>query len=195
MLKEHSINRKKNFIAAWYINDDQNCDDLINYFEEHPDTFTGKVGHMGIVQPSQKDSTDLFLVDFKHPVIKKYLQNLNKVLQEYKKLYMYCSEDQAPWSLNRTKSFNLQRYYPNQGYHEWHSETFDMATASRHLTYMTYLNDVSDKGETAFYYQDTKIKPEKGLTVIWGTDWTFTHRGIASPTETKYIATGHYHYD
>ena len=70
-----------------------------------------------------------------------------------------------------------------------------MATASRHLTYMTYLNDVSDKGETAFYYQNIKIKPEKGLTVIWGTDWTFTHRGIASPTETKYIATGHYHYD
>ena len=76
MLKEHSINRKKNFIAAWYINDDQNCDDLINYFEEHPDTFTGKVGHMGIVQPSQKDSTDLFVVDFKHPVIKKYLQQI-----------------------------------------------------------------------------------------------------------------------
>ena len=195
MLKEHPINRKKNFIAAWYVDDDQNCNDLINYFEGHPDTFTGMIGSIGKVKPHQKDSTDLFVRDFKHPVIKRYLKNLNKVVQEYKKLYIYCDEDQAPWSLKRTASFNLQRYYPNQGYHAWHCETTDMPTASRHLTYMTYLNDVNDKGETAFYYQDIKIKPEKGLTVIWGTDWTFTHRGIASPTETKYIATGHYHYD
>ena len=36
---------------------------------------------------------------------------------------------------------------------------------------------------------------EKGLTVIWGTDWTFVHKGIVSPTETKYITTGHYHYE
>ena len=28
------------------------------------------------------------------------------------------------------------------------------------------------------------------VTLIWGSDWTFTHRGITSKTETKYIATG-----
>ena len=101
MLKEHPINRKKNFIAAWYVDDDQNCNDLINYFEGHPDTFTGMIGRIGRVKPHQKDSTDLFVRDFKHPVIKKYLKNLNRVVQEYKKLYIYCDEDQAPWSLKK----------------------------------------------------------------------------------------------
>ena len=46
---------------------------------------------------------------------------------------------------------------------------------------MTYLNDVNDYGETEFYYQKLKIKPEKGKTVIWCADWTHTHRGISSP--------------
>jgi hypothetical protein len=55
---------------------------------------------------------------------------------------------------------------------------------------MTYLNDVQDAGETAFYHQDVLIKPEKGLTLIWPSDWTFTHKGIPSPTEDKYIVTG-----
>ena len=35
-----------------------------------------------------------------------------------------------------------------------------------------------------------KVKPKKGLTIIWPADWTFKHRGITSPTETKWICTG-----
>ena len=31
---------------------------------------------------------------------------------------------------------------------------------------------------------------EKGLTVIWPADWTFTHRGIKAKKEHKYIITG-----
>ena len=63
---------------------------------------------------------------------------------------------------------------------------------SRHLVFMTYLNDVTDCGETEWFHQKVKIQPRKGLTVIWPPDWTHTHRGIPSPTQTKYIVTGWY---
>ena len=59
---------------------------------------------------------------------------------------------------------------------------------------MTYLNTVKDGGETEFIYQKLKVKPETGLTLIWGSDWPFTHRGITSKTKTKYITTGWYSY-
>mgnify|MGYP001271300870 CR=1 FL=1 len=36
----------------------------------------------------------------------------------------------------------------------------------RVLVFMTYLNDVTDEGETEWYYQRVKVKPRKGLTVI-----------------------------
>ena len=55
---------------------------------------------------------------------------------------------------------------------------------------MTYLNNVTDKGETEFLHQKLKIKPEIGKTLIWPTDFTHTHRGIPSPTQEKYIVTG-----
>lgn len=55
---------------------------------------------------------------------------------------------------------------------------------------MTYLNTVTDEGGTEFLNQELKISAEKGKTVIWPADWTHTHRGVASPTQEKYIITG-----
>ena len=68
-----------------------------------------------------------------------------------------------------------------------------LAKADRHLVFMTYLNDVVDGGETEVS-SENEIKPEKGLTVICSTDWTYTHRGLTSPTQTKYIATGWFNF-
>ena len=59
---------------------------------------------------------------------------------------------------------------------------------------MTYLNNVTDGGETAWKFQNEKVRPEKGLTVIWPTTWMFTHKGVPSLTQTKYIATGWYNF-
>ena len=46
----------------------------------------------------------------------------------------------------------------------------------------------------AFLYQEKKLQPKKGLTAIWPTDFTHTHRGIISPTETKITITGWFNY-
>ena len=61
---------------------------------------------------------------------------------------------------------------------------------SRILVFMTYLNDVTDEGETEWVYQDVKIQPKKGLSVMWPSEFTHTHRGIPSKTQEKYISTG-----
>ena len=192
MIKQHSINKLNNFISGWYINNDLLCDNLIKYFETNPNKFKGKIGSKGEVKISEKDSTDLSVIDFKVPVIKEYLAHLYFVIKEYQKQYIYSNIGQGSWSL---KPFNIQRYLPNEGFHIWHTERNNIGNSLRHLTFMTYLNNVDDGGETEFFYQQLKIKPEKGLTLIWGTDWTFTHRGVPSKTETKYITTGHYYYD
>ena len=42
---------------------------------------------------------------------------------------------------------------------------------SRHLVFMTYLNDVSDAGGTEFYHQGLVVQPVKGLTLLWPSDW------------------------
>ena len=59
---------------------------------------------------------------------------------------------------------------------------------------MTYLNNV-DEGGTEFYYQKMITPAKKGLTLIWPTDWTHTHKGQISKTQEKFIITGWYSFN
>ena len=62
---------------------------------------------------------------------------------------------------------------------------------------MTYLNDVSEGGETEFPMFGLKVKPEMGKTLIWPAEWTHAHLGAIVKTGKKYIITGwmHFPYD
>jgi hypothetical protein len=78
---------------------------------------------------------------------------------------------------------------PGEGFYEWHCERGGYPASHRVLVYMTYLNDV-ENGGTEFKFQKIKIDAKKGLTLIWPSDFTHTHRGIISNEEEKYIITG-----
>ena len=193
-MKSHSVNKKPYFICGWYINK-KVCTNLIKYFENSSNQRAGTIGVKGKpgINRKEKLSTDVCIDTRNHDEeILSYYQELNKVLEKYKKKFEYCHVNQDRWGM--TENLRLQRYKPEEGYFKRHFERTGGLTVNRHLTFMTYLNDIKDGGETEFYYQKLKIKPETGLTLIWGTDWTTTHRGITSKTETKYIATGWYSY-
>ena len=96
--------------------------------------------------------------------------------------------------LYRTGTINIQKYKQEEGgYPHWHSEQFPQAgqTEALHrvVLYMFYLNDVERGGETEFYYQKRKIKPEKGTMVIAPAGFTHSHRGNKPLSGDKYIAT------
>lgn len=197
MIPHFEHNDKNNFIAGGYI-DEIVCDNLISYFEKCKYKEVGRVGRTGTTTPYEqedvKKSTDLgiqlHLNNDKEPT--EYIEQLNQVLELYKIKYPYCSEKQGAWNI--IENWNIQRYHPKEGFYNWHTERTGVKNMHRHLVFMTYLNDVIDGGETEFYYQKMKIKPKKGLTVLWPADWTHLHRGITSNTETKYIVTGWYGY-
>ena len=54
---------------------------------------------------------------------------------------------------------------------------------------MTYLNDVKDGG-TEFKFQKITTEAKKGLTLLWPSDFTHTHRGQITHNSEKYIVTG-----
>ena len=60
------------------------------------------------------------------------------------------------------------------------------------VAWMTYLNDIEEGGETYFKQQECKVRPKKGLTLLWPADWTHFHKGIPAPNEEKMIITGWY---
>jgi hypothetical protein len=178
------------FILTDYLQDLSVCDKLINYHDQSPNKATGAIG-LGVYDPSVKDSIDALLP--KNELYNDYLKNLKAVVDKYIKNFEFCNY-YSPWAIVETPV--IQRYNPKQGFHKWHTERSmtHPESSKRHLVFMTYLNNVTDRGETEWYYQKLKIKPKKGLTVLWPTDWTYTHRGIASPSQVKYIITGWYSY-
>ena len=94
---------------------------------------------------------------------------------------------------DHNSDFNIQHYNVNEGFNYYHFERSDIFACLRNLVFMTYLNDVEDGG-TQFKYQNLITPAKKGLTIIWPTDFTHTHRGVISQTKEKYIVTGWYSY-
>ena len=122
------------------------------------------------------------------PEISSYLHEIKQCLEQ---LYHDIDPCLQEW-LSQCKVFpaiNLQYFPPDHHYRDWHWERIDHLPL-RAWTFMTYLNDIPGPGgETEFLFQDIRIKPRSGLTLIWPADFTHTHRGIVS-TDPKYIITG-----
>jgi hypothetical protein len=183
------------FIEICFLRDKEICEELIDYFEKSPHKKPGVSTSGNVtIDKSIKDSTDLSisLYDSKVPqCIINYVNQLQEVCEKYIKKYPYCNE-YSKWAI--VEEINIQHYNPNGGFKVFHTErcSANSKMANRHLAFMTYLNDVNDKGQTEFLHQKRKIRPEKGKTLIWPCDWTHTHRGIPSERENKYIITGWY---
>jgi hypothetical protein len=183
-----------NFILETYLKNISICDDLIDLFNKRDDKYPGE-SYRG-VDLDVKESTDLSIPVTQQltiPSVSNYIEQLSNCVVEYINKFPWCNE-YGGWGL--TESLNIQYYKPGEAYHAYHCERCNhmQPLASRHLVWMTYLNDVTDEGGTEFYHQEFIVTPKKGKTLIWPVDWTYTHRGIPSPTQEKYIITGWFSY-
>ena len=186
----------KNFIGQWYI-EKSICDDIVTYFNQNKKFTNVGVGAEKALKPfvdkSIKDSLDLKVGAHNHDVcFENYRKSLQACLKEYLEMFEYAN------NINKFdiyEDFQIQKYPVAGGFKKWHFEnTGTENNIFRHLVFMTYLNDVKDGG-TEFLYQNLKTKAEKGLTLIWPSAWTHTHKGIISPTKEKYIITGWYAFE
>jgi hypothetical protein len=87
-------------------------------------------------------------------------------------------------------SFKMQKTNLREGYHIWHYESSGREICQRLLTWMLYLNDVEEGGETEFLYQSMRVKPKQGTLLIWPAAFTHTHRGNPPLSNEKYVVTG-----
>lgn len=96
--------------------------------------------------------------------------------------------------LYRLGKMQVQKYDRGSGnYQYWHCEVYPMAPHNeqlhRSLLFMYYLNDVTQGGQTEFFYQKKAIAPKAGRMVIAPAYFTHTHRGCVPESNDKYIVT------
>jgi hypothetical protein len=207
------------FIKEYTI-DETLCDDLIEFFHKTPSTpppdenpwyskKPGAVGVQGQVITRHKESIDLGFSPFlfnpnttvpqdylhiKH-IYDRYLFELHKCTKKYIKEYPRVIGEKVTFDVREPT--NLQYYPAGGGFKTYHCDrsSEEEPQSSRLLVFMTYLNTVTDEGGTHFVHQNKTINAVKGKTVIWPCDWPWTHKGIISPTQEKYIMTGWYSFN
>lgn len=174
------------FIGGWYM-DEKICDEIINYHKSNSNLqYKGRSG--GKIDLNIKDSIDVSIdlsKNFKDKkIFEDYAQNISNIISLYEKKYVDYSKCTY---YGFVEPFPIQYYPVNGGYKEWHAERTEHR--NRMLVFMTYLNTIPNAG-TEFKYQKVITECKKGLTLIWPTDPTHTHRGIISNTHEKWIITG-----
>lgn len=85
----------------------------------------------------------------------------------------------------------IQKYDENKGKYTWHNDQHTDISGNesiiRQVTFIFYLNDVEDGGETEFKF--LKIKPKRGRLLFFPSDEIYIHRGNVPRSNDKYIIT------
>ena len=171
------------------------CNDIINLFEQEDNRYDG-VTSSGL-NKNIKDTTD-FIITTGGPrwdkINKLLSKELNNNVTEYVKKYnnmVHPTYQIFHANYLSTASMQLQKYEKNIGKYVYHEDSrCDFNDRKiRKLTFLWYLNDVDEGGETEFW-SSYRIKPEAGKLVLFPASWTFPHKGNVPISNDKYIITG-----
>jgi hypothetical protein len=171
------------------------CKAIIKGFEASDEKRPGVLyGPDGTSSTSGKKSTDITFDPryLQHPkwgpLLSEVVLAIEKGQRDYMDRHSLAMSKIDPFQISPT--FNIQKYEPGEGFYGWHCERASNKYGNRVLVWILYLNTIKDRGETEFYYQHHFESAVEGKLVIWPSDWMYMHRGVPSPTETKYILTG-----
>lgn len=185
--------RYEDFIGIYETRFD--CSLLLNYFEycernnidimrfksQGPDEST-------VVKDSKIDIS--YSTSYNVSIFERSLKPLNDLLGECVRDYSDHYDVLKLFSLQNIATL-VQRTRPGEGYHQWHFEDgLPGYMHRRKLTWMLYLNDVEEGGETEFLYYHKRIQPKQGTLLIWPVNFTHAHRGNPPLKVDKYAATG-----
>lgn len=165
-------------------------------FQNEPLRKPGKTG--GGYNPKVKKTTDFCI-----PVIltpESVWFEINNILHEqlYHHLDIYIEKIKEKYNVNLIHcnflfedSFMIQKYDQNKGDYKYHDDfSFKIEKQKyRMITFIWYLNDVEEGGETEFW-GSYRIKPKKGHLLLFPCGWFYNHSGKMPISSSKYIITG-----
>ena len=184
------------------------CKEIIKLYELDQNKYDGNIGSG--VDKHIKDTTDLIIPDnnewikIKRAIYKELINNFDNYIEhiniatdfpnpedndnrelKFKHFTNFRSYKQL------IPSFLIQRYTKNVGKYIYHDDEFvDLDNKRfRVVTFLWYLNDIYEGGETVFS-DKYAIKPTSGKLVLFPSTWSYPHCGKTPLSDDKYILTG-----
>ena len=185
-MKEYKLDFNT-FMGGWFMPENV-VDSVLKWSERNSHKLAPGLIGGGKVIKDYKDSYDIkiYYDDYEKEIIL-YREYLQKCLNLY--IEKYNDVDSINTAFNVMNPMIYQYYGPGCGFKMWHSERTGKSTGLRLLVFMTYLNDV-ENGGTEFRNFNLTTPAKKGLTLIWPTDWPWTHKGQITNDNEKKIITG-----
>jgi len=182
------------------------CKDIIQFFEEEDVIKSPGITEQGL-NKNIKNTLDFkipmnchetskwykvnqLLYNELHFNLEIYLKTLNNK-PSYKNNNNFYDYKLIPDNFLVEDVFQIQKYEKNVGKYIYHQDfSVDYSNKKyRVITYLWYLNDVIEGGETEFN-GEINIKPTAGKLVLFPASWTFPHMGKMPISNDKYIITG-----
>lgn len=177
------------------------CDNLIKKYENDQNKYIGVVGRNGTINKELKNTTDLEISRFLNwkyedtilcqalnKGINEYIDNIFNNLTNINIFNINLNIFSKLYNTNDT-GYKIQKYDRDKGYFNYHNDFEYSVKGVRVITFIWYLNDVEEGGETEFI-DGTIIKPKKGQLLLFPSDWTYMHKGNMPLSNDKYICNG-----
>jgi hypothetical protein len=169
--------------------DESLCQDLIKKFYQLSDR------HQRIENDRRPNFTQLNITEIskENEEINALHNILIKKTFEYKKDYYSFVDERCFPEQHAFEQFRIKKYN-NDGNDAFdcHVDVIDYESSRRFLSFLWYLNDVDDGGETVF--EGISIKPKVGKLIVFPPMWMFPHIGKPPISNNKYIISTYLHY-
>lgn len=185
--------KKYMYIIENHLEDDL-CDNIINLFENDNEIQIGLT--LGGINISYKNTREVAISkSAKQCWIKIDEILFHKIGDGLKEYYNYCDINNIQHTkpkIMRDMGYNLLRYEKNVGEYKWHVDrniNLPEDKGIRTYTFIWYLNDIEEGGETEFKF-GYKVNCKKGRLLIFPSNFIYEHRGNMPITSNKYIIVG-----
>ena len=174
------------------------CEHAIKKFEDDGEAEPGGTGRFNTYNPTVKQSYDLFIEPANGwgDEDEVFFKSLTDCYEEYYQNVIEPIPGCAGYNMLWDRGYKIQRTVPG-GFYHWHND-FGVGDerhpdfGERLVTFIWYLNDVDEGGETEFM-DGTKVKPKQGRLMFFPCTWMYGHRGCPPVSNNKYICTGWLH--
>jgi len=176
------------------------CNSMIELFEkdksEKPDSTVADDGIVDKSHSARRSSSIIFTESKEKDWVDKWdgivYNQLNNLIFQYCRYYQIVND-----FFEYDSGYEIHKYKHDfkpgvHGEYPWHSDFISIngrdksQIGERHITCITYLNDDYNGGETEFKFGE-KIVPKTGMTTLFPSYWTHTHRGCEVTKGNKYI--------
>lgn len=166
-----------------------------DHYEKHPagnirvvDKFASDGGAPGDVR--SKEARVIYL----NP------EDLQATDPEFLDMIQFCNRQIGQCVVEYIKSFQIikpapiqvdqidfMKYEKDEGFYGQHIDAGSRALQHRVLSFVLYLNDVDEGGETDFPLQRRRVKPQAGKLSIFPSSFCFVHGSTVAVSGPKYV--------